>query len=192
MSLRVFVMRHGETQWSASGRHSGRVDIALTDNGRSEARKLGQRIADFKFSHVLMSPLERARHTCELAGCGEQAKIEPDLIEWDNGSYEGLTSEEVKATHPGWNLFRDGCPEGESPQQMSVRVDRLIKTLHTFTGDVAIFTHGHLGRVLAARWLGLPVEVGERFMLSTASLSLLDFHRDQSELPVISLWNSHA
>jgi probable phosphoglycerate mutase len=162
-------MRHGETEWSKSGQHTGRADIQLTANGEDEARKLGERIRSIVFDHVLASPLQRARQTCELAGCGEHAETEPDLIEWDNGEYEGHTHADVFKQRPGWNLFRDGCPGGEMPDQISVRVDRLIERLIALDGNVAMFAHSHIGRVLGARWIGSPVQTGEHLILNTAS-----------------------
>ena len=190
MSLRLFVMRHGETAWSRSGQHTGRADIPLTEHGEHEARQLGTRIRDIKFAHVLTSPLQRAKHTCTLAGQSTDATTEPDLVEWDNGDYEGQTPQQILAINPGWNLFRDGCPGGECPSAVVERVDRLVRSLRSMDGDIALFTHGHLGRVLAARWLGLPVESAEHFLFGTAALSVLAYLRDQVEVPVIALWNS--
>ena len=190
MSLRLFVMRHGETDWSRSGQHTGRADIPLTEHGEQEARQLGMRIRDIKFAHVMTSPLQRARHTCTLAGQATDATTELDLVEWDNGDYEGQTPQQILAINPGWNLFRDGCPGGESPSEVVERVDRLIRSLRSMDGDIALFTHGHLGRTLAARWLGLSVENAEHFLFGTAALSILAYQRDQVESPVMALWNS--
>lgn len=190
MTLRLFVMRHGETQWSLSGQHTGRVDIPLTARGQEEARGIGERIRGIEFSSVFVSPLERARHTCELAGCGEQAQVEADLIEWANGDYEGRTRAEVCAQRPGWNLFRDGCPNGEMPEQISARADRLINRLKSVDGNVGLFTHSHFARVFAARWIGLPVEEAQHFLLNTGSLSVLCYESEHTDLPVIALWNS--
>ncbi len=192
MSLRIFVIRHGETEWSLSGQHSGRADILLTENGRAEALRLGERIREVEFSNVLVSPLRRAQQTCDLAGLGMQAKTENDLAEWDNGDYEGRTTFEIGLMHPGWKLFRDGCPNGESPTQLSNRVDGLIDKLRNLDGDVAIFTHGHLARVLAARWIGLPIEFANRFQLNTASLSILCYQHHRKDQPTIQLWNSSS
>ena len=192
MSLRLFVIRHGETEWSLSGQHSGRADILLTENGKVEARQIGQRIRNVEFSHVLVSPLRRAMQTCDLAGLGDISTMEVDLAEWDNGDYEGRTGNAIGAMRPGWNLFRDGCPNGESPNQISNRVDRLVVSLKELDGDVAIFTHGHLARVLAARWIGLSVEHAQHFLLNTASLSILCYQHDQQDQPAISLWNSSS
>jgi len=190
MTLRLFFMRHGETEWSLSGQYSGRADIPLTEHGADGARQLGQRIRSIPFDHVLTSPLKRARHTCELAGLSQQAKIETDLVEWDNGDYEGRTPAEILASRPGWNLFRDGCPNGEMPAQISARADRLINRLTDLDGNVALFSHSHLGRVLAARWIGLSVEHAQHFLLNTASLSVLCYEHDRTDEPAIALWNS--
>jgi len=190
MTLRLFFMRHGETEWSLSGKHSGRADIPLTKNGEAEAHQLGDRIRIFLFAHVLTSPLQRARRTCELAGLSQHAKVEADLIEWDNGDYEGRTAAEIVATRPGWNLFRDGCPSGEMPDQISARADRLIKRLIKLDGNVALFSHSHLGRVLAARWIGLSVEHAQHLLLNTASLSIFCYEHNRSDQHAIELWNS--
>jgi probable phosphoglycerate mutase len=190
MTLRLFLMRHGETEWALSGKHTGRADVPLTENGDEEARLLGERIRIFSFAHVLTSPLQRARRTCELAGLLKHAKVDADLIEWDNGDYESQTPAEIVAKRPGWNLFRDGCPNGEMPDQISARADRLIQKLITLDGNVALFSHSHLGRVLAARWIGLAVEHGQQFLLNTASLSILCYEHDRPDQPAIELWNS--
>lgn len=190
MTLRLFLMRHGETEWSLSGKHTGRADIPLTANGEDQARELGDRIRAFTFSHVLTSPLQRAMRTCELAGLSQRAQVDSDLVEWDNGEYESLTGDEISAVRPGWNLFRDGCPIGEMPAQISARADRLIHGLRKLDGNVALFSHGHLGRVLAARWIGLSVENGKHMLLNTASLSILCYEHNRPEQPAIALWNS--
>ncbi len=190
MSLRLYIIRHGETEWSLSGQHTGRSDIELNENGRAEARRLAERIRKITFSSVLVSPLMRAKETCDLAGLPGQAETEFDLIEWDNGEYEGKTAKDIRQSRPGWNVFRDGCPNGESPEQISNRVDRLIASLKKLQGNVALFTHGHLGRSLAARWIGQPVEFASCLLLDTASLSILCYHRDQPDQPAILLWNS--
>jgi len=189
---RILLVRHGETEWSLSGQHTGRADISLTTHGETEARWLGERISDISFQHVLVSPLQRAKQTCRFAGLAEQAEEEPDLIEWDNGDYEGSTHIEIERMRPGWNLFRDGCPNGESPQQISDRADRLILKLRKLDGNVALFTHGHFGRVLAVRWISLSVEFAERFLLETASLSILGYQHSNLAQPAISLWNSRS
>lgn len=187
MTLRLFFMRHGETDWSLSGQHTGRADIALTANGENEARQLGDRLRVFTFSHVLSSPLQRAWRTCELTGLSQDAKVEPDLIEWDDGDYEGKTPAEIHASRPDWNVFRDGCPGGEMPDEISARADRLIERLTRLDGNVALFSHSHLGRVLAARWIGLAVQEAQSLLLSTASLSILCYEHNR---PAIALWNS--
>ncbi len=187
MTLRLFFMRHGETEWSLSGQHTGRADIPLTANGEDEARRLGERLRVYAFNHVLSSPLQRAWRTCELAGLSQCAKVEQDLIEWDDGDYEGRTSTEIHATRPGWNVFRDGCLGGEMPDEISARADRLIERLMKLDGNVALFSHSHFGRVLAARWIGLAVEHAQSLLLSTASLSILGYEHDR---PAIVLWNS--
>ena len=190
MTLRLHFMRHGETAWSITGQHSGRADIPLTENGEEEARQLGNRIRVFSFKHVLTSPLQRAQRTCELAGLSQHVTVDADLIEWDNGDYEGRTHAEIIATRPGWNLFRDGCPNGEMPEQISARADRLIQRLINLDGNVAMFSHSHLGRVLASRWLGLSVEHAQQFLLNTASLSILCYEHDRRDQRAIELWNS--
>ncbi len=190
MTLRLFLIRHGETEWSVSGKHSGRADISLTQNGEQEALRLGNRIRKFGFSHVLTSPLRRARQTCELAGLSRDAEVETDLIEWDNGDYESRTGDQIVAARPGWNLFRDGCPNGEMPAQISARADRLIQRLIKLGGNVALFSHSHLGRVLAARWIGLSVQDAQSLLLNTASLSILSYEHDQADQHAIQLWNS--
>lgn len=192
MLPQVYYMRHGATAWSDSGRHTGRSEIPLTEEGERNARGLAARLASVGFSRVFTSPRMRARRTCELAGLGDAAKIEQDLAEWDYGEYEGLRSEEIHGVRPDWNLFRDGCPGGESPVQACERADRLIARLRTLEGNVALFSHGHFGRVLAARWIRLPVVDAERFLLDTASLSVLAFEHADPSAPVIALWNSRA
>ncbi len=187
MTLRLFFMRHGETDWSLSGQQSGRADIPLTANGENEARDLGERLRAFSFSHVFSSPLQRASRTCELAGLWQRVEVEPDLAEWDNGDYEGITSAEIHASRPGWNVFQDGCPGGEMPDEISARADRLIERLTKLDGNVALFSHSHLGRVLAARWIGLAVAHAQSFVLNTASLSILGHEHD---LHAIELWNA--
>jgi Fructose-2,6-bisphosphatase len=190
MLPRIYLIRHGETEWSLSGRHTGRTDISLTAPGEDAARELGQRLRDIQFARVLTSPRQRARRTCELAGLGPVAEIEPDLAEWDYGDYEGQRSVDILKGRPDWNLFRDGCPRGETPTQISDRADRFIARLRVLDGNVALFSHGHFGRVLAARWIGLPVSEAQRFLLDTASLSILGYEHNHVESPVIALWNA--
>jgi broad specificity phosphatase PhoE len=189
---RLFLVRHGETTWSLSGQHTGRTDIPLIEQGEQDARKLAERLHRVTFSRVFTSPLRRARRTCELAGLDEFAEIEPDLAEWDYGEYEGRRLVEIRDGRPGWNLFRDGRPGGESPAQVCERADRLIARLRTMAGNIAVFTHGSFGRALAVRWIGLPVMEAEHFLLGTASLGILGHGHDLAEEPAIVLWNSAA
>ena len=185
----VFLARHGETEWSISGRHTGLTDVPLTDRGERNARRLGERLKGMTFAHVLTSPLQRARRTAELAGFGATAKVDPDLVEWNYGAYEGRKTEDILQERPGWQLFRDGCPGGESVAAVGARADRVIARLRPLRGDVLLFSSGHFLRVLAARWLGLDAAGGHFFFLSTATLSALGYeHNSQSE-PVIRLWN---
>jgi broad specificity phosphatase PhoE len=190
MLSHLYLMRHGETAWSLSGQHTSRTDIPLTEKGEQDARKLAERLRTVKFSHVFTSPLQRARRTCVLAGLGEVAEIEPDLVEWDYGDYEGQRPADIREARPGWNVFRDGCPGGESPAQVSERADRLIARLRTLEGNIAIFSHGHFGRVLAARWIGLQIRQAQHLLLSTASVSVLGYEHNLAEVPAIILWNA--
>jgi probable phosphoglycerate mutase len=191
MSLQLYFARHGETEWSLSGQHTGRTEIPLTPRGEAKARELGTRLSGIQFTHVFTSPRRRARRTCELAGLGATAQVEPDLAEWDYGDYEGLLSVEIHKNRPSWNIYTDGCPNGESPQQISDRADRLIARLSKLDGNVALFSHGHFGRVLAARWIGLPVVDARKFQLDTASLGILGSEANHPEVRLIALWNLH-
>jgi broad specificity phosphatase PhoE len=185
----VYLARHGETAWSLSGQHTGLTDLPLTERGEHTARRLGDRLRELTFDKVWTSPLQRAARTCRLAGFGEAAEVDRDLVEWDYGSYEGRTTAEIRAERPDWQLFRDGCPGGESPQDVSVRADRVLSRVHAIGGHVLLFTSGHFIRVLAVRWLGLEPTVNSRYlMLSTASLSALGYENELSR-PVIRLWN---
>jgi len=185
----VYLARHGETAWTISGQHTGLTDLPLTERGERTARRLGERLKGLKFAKVLTSPLQRAARTCELAGFKSVAEVERDLVEWDYGEYEGRRTAEIRAERPGWELFRDGAPGGESPKQVSERADRIVRRVRAVSGDVLIFTSGHFMRVLATRWLGLEPTVNCKFfMLSTASLSALGYEHDLSR-PVIRLWN---
>ena len=184
---RVYLIRHGETEWSISRQHTGTTDIPLTENGRAAAKLLGPTLAEQKFDVVLVSPLRRARQTCELAGLGALATIDADLREWNYGEYEGLTPAQIRATAPDWLIFRDGCPGGESPTEVGARVDRLIARIRTVGGHVALFGHGHLLRVLASRWIGLPVSCGSHFLLHPASLSVLGYYQG---IGAIERWNA--
>jgi probable phosphoglycerate mutase len=182
----VVLARHGETEWSHSLRHTGKTDLPLTEEGRRQAQALGPRLHAWTFSLVLTSPLQRALETCRLAGFGEQAQVRPDLVEWDYGRYEGLTSQQIEQIHPNWSLWRDGCPGGETAEDVGRRADRVVADVRGVDGDVLLFAHGHVLRVLAARWLGEPPEGGRHYALQTATVSVLGYeHAD----PVIRLWN---
>lgn len=181
----VFLVRHGEMESSLNGRHTGVSDISLTENVRRVARRWQPVLARRTFALVLTSPLARAQETSELAGHGEAGQVEGDLRGWDYGTYEGLTPQQIHATAPEWMIFRDGCPGGESPPEVGVRVDRLIKRVRAASGNVALFAHGHVLRVLAARWLGLSVASGSDFLLDTATVSVLSFYRSG---PAIKHW----
>ncbi len=191
-ALRLYLIRHGETEWSLTGRHTGRTDIPLTRNGEDEARALGRRLPDIPFSHVLSSPLKRALRTCELAGLDTIPEIEPDLAEWDYGDYEGLRSLDIRKARPDWDVYRDGCPGGEMPAQISARADRLIARLLKLDGNIALFSHGQLGCVLAMRWIGLAANEAQHFTLGTASFSVLAFDPHHAGVPVIALWNARS
>jgi probable phosphoglycerate mutase len=184
----IYLARHGETAWTISGQHTGRTDLPLTARGERNANRLGQRLKGLTFTAVLTSPLKRVARTCELAGLGKVARVEPDLLEWDCGNYEGRRLAEIHAERPGWRLFRDGCPGGESPAQVGQRADRIIRQIHSLQGDVLIFSSGHFLRVLGARWIGLEPADGRFFLLSTASLSALSYEHTFAE-PAIRLWD---
>ncbi len=185
----LYVARHGETAWSLSGQHTGLTDLPLTPNGERNARRLGERLKGMTFARVFTSPLQRAARTCELAGFGAVAETDPDLVEWNYGQYEGRCSAEIFAERPDWQLFRDGCPGGESPAQVGERADRVVQRVRTVPGNVLLFSSGHFIRVLAARWLALsPGPAGRYFLLTTASLSALGYEHKLSQ-PVIRLWN---
>lgn len=184
----IYLARHGETAWSLTGRHTGRTDIPLTERGECNGRRLGERLRGMSFSLVLTSPLRRARRTCELAGLGQVAETDADLLEWDYGQYEGLTSAQIHAVRPEWDLFLDGCPGGEMPGDVAVRADRVVGRVRAVSGDVLLFSSAHLLRVLAARWLGLGPSGGRYFLLGTASLSALSYEHNLSE-PAIRFWD---
>ena len=189
-SGRAILIRHGETAWTLSRQHTGRTDIPLTEKGRSAALRLAPLAAKARFSLVLTSPLGRARETCLLAGLGEHGQVDADLLEWDYGQYEGLTPEEIHARQPGWTIFSHGCPGGESPAQVAERVDRVIARIRGWKGsdgDVALFTHGHLSRVFAARWLGLPPAAGSFFLLDPTTVSVLSRYHGS---PALKCWNA--
>ncbi len=192
MLPRIYFIRHGETEWSLSGQYTSRTDLPLTAHGEDLARELGLRLRDVSFTRVLSSPRQRARRTCELVIPGVTLESEPDLAEWDYGDYEGQHSAAVHKQRPDWNLFHNGCPNGETPSQIATRADRLIAKVRTMEGNIALFSHGHFGRVLAARWIGLPVSEAQHFLLGTASLSVFDYEHDQADSPAIALWNASS
>ena len=185
-SQQVYLVRHGETEWSAGGQHTGTTDIPLTENGRKVAKRLAPVFASETFALILTSPLERARKTCELAGLGERAEIDRDLMEWNYGEYEGLTPKQIHEKAPGWMIFSDGCPGGESPEQVGARVDRVIARVRAVEGNAALFAHGHIFRVFAARWLALPAAAGSHFLLDTATLNILSYY---GGIPAVKRWN---
>ena len=184
----VHLARHGETEWSRSGQHTGLTDLPLTPRGEQSGRQLGERLRGLQFARVLTSPLQRASRTCELAGFGSVAVVDPDLVEWDYGEYEGLRTSEIRAMRPGWDLFQHGCPGGETLEEIGARADRVVDRVRAVEGAVLLFSSGHFLRVLAARWLGLGPESGRYFLLGTASLSALTYDHGPSE-PAIGLWN---
>ena len=188
-SQKVLLIRHGETEWSLSRQHTGTTDIPLTENGRKVASLLQPILAEHVFALVLTSPLRRARETCELAGLGDRAQIDPDLMEWNYGQYEGLTPAQIHAKRPDWMLFTDGCPDGESPEQVEARIDRVIARIRAIAGEgnVAVFSHGHLIRAFAARWLGLRAADGRFFLLDPATINVLSFYRS---VPAVKHWNA--
>jgi broad specificity phosphatase PhoE len=186
MADQIFVVRHGETEWSASGRHTSRTDLPLIEEGRRAAGKLAPRLAEHSFAVVLTSPLRRARETCELAGLGDVAELDDDLREWGYGEYEGLTTPQIREQRPDWWLWRDGCPGGETPEQVGARADRVLGRLRPVSGEAVVFAHGHILRVLAARWLEMEPAAGARFALKAGALSTLGF---EHQTQVLTLWN---
>lgn len=184
----IYLARHGETAWSLSGQHTGLTDLPLTERGERNARRLGKRLQGMTFAKAFTSPLQRAARTCELAGFGTVAEVDRDLLEWNYGEYEGRRSMEIHIERPDWQLFRDGCPGGETPDQVGARADRVVSRVRAVQGDVLLFSSGHFLRVPAARWLALQPAAGKYFLLSTASLSALSYEHDLSQ-PVIRLWN---
>ena len=184
----VYLARHGETAWTLSGQHTGMTDLPLTKHGERAARQLGEELRGRQFARIFTSPLQRAARTCELAGFGDQSQVDHDLVEWNYGEYEGLRTVEIHAKRPGWQIFRDGCPGGESPGEVGARADRVVERVRAVQRDVLIFSSGHFLRVLTARWLGLEPQAGKYFLLSTASLSTLSYEHDLSQ-PAIQLWN---
>ena len=184
----AWIVRHGETEWSRAGRHTGRTDLPLTDRGEEDARRLAPRLRERCYARVLTSPSIRARRTAELAGFAD-ALVDPELAEWDYGEDEGLTSLEIRARRPGWDLFRDGCPGGESVEEVRARADRVIERLRAIEGDVLVFSSGHFLRVLASRWMGFPAAAGGNLFLETATLGALGYEHDRSR-PVLLRWNA--
>lgn len=184
----LYLARHGETSWSTTGQHTGRTDLPLTEGGEQQARRLGARLAGRSFPRVLMSPLQRVARTCELAGYSRVAERDDDLLEWDYGAYEGRRTAEIRAERPGWELFRDGCPGGELPADVTARADRIVERVRAIGSDVLLFSSGHLLRALAARWLGVPVACSKHFLLGTTAFSALGYEHSLDE-PVIQLWN---
>jgi broad specificity phosphatase PhoE len=185
---RIYLARHGETAWSQAGRHTGLTDLPLTESGEDNARALGHRLIGFSFDKVLTSPLQRASRTCQLAGFSAMTEVDPDLVEWNYGEFEGLRTAEIGSKRPGWNLFRDGCPGGESPEEVGARADGVLKRICAEHGNILLFSSGHFLRVLALRWLGLEPALGRFLMLNTASVSILGYENCPSK-PVLQLWN---
>jgi broad specificity phosphatase PhoE len=185
----IYYIRHGETEWSLSGKHTGASEISLNERGENEARRLAETLRGIRFDRVLVSPRQRARRTYELSGITAAAETDPDLAEWDYGDYEGKTTREIHAGRPEWNLFQDGCPGGENPEEIAARADRLVRRLKQSTGATALYSHGHFGRVLAARWVGYPPAAAQRLSLSTGSVSILGFEHQKVSEPTLALWN---
>ena len=190
--LQLYFIRHGETDWSISGQHTSRTDIPLTAHGEEMARRLAPSLRQIAFARVFCSPSLRARQTCEMAGLAPAAEIEPDLEEWDYGDYEGQISADIRKSRPEWEVWRDGCPHGETPKEVSDRADRLFEKLLDLEGNIALFSHGQFGCVLAARWIGLPAFAGRHFAIYPARFSIFGHERDYPERPVISLWNAET
>ena len=186
---RLFLARHGDTAWTESRQHTGRTDLPLNASGEERAGLLGERLRRFSFTRVFTSPLQRASKTCALAGFGDAAKVDPDLLEWDYGRYEGKLTREILKERPGWEMFRDGCPGGESAQDVAVRADRFIDRTRSVQGDVLAFSSAHIIRMIAARWLGLPPGAGRFFFCRPASVGVLSFEHNSRDEPVIGLWN---
>ncbi len=186
----MYLIRHGQTEWSLAGQHTGQTDLPLTEEGELQASQLAPLLSKIEFSAIFTSPLQRARRTCELAGLSSRALIDSDLIEWKYGDYEGLTSAEILKEDPAWKLFENGAPKGEKPGEVSDRADRLIGRLGALAGNVALFSHGHFICALAARWIGLPILAAEHLELSTSSISTIGFAARHPEVRVISRWNS--
>ena len=186
---KLFLARHGDTAWTDSHQHTGRTDLPLNERGEEHARQLGERLRGFSFVGVFTSPLQRAAKTCELAGFGAVAEVDPDLTEWDYGRFEGTLTRDILKDRPGWELYRDGCPEGESPEDVASRADRFIARVHSMEGDVLAFSSGHIIRMIAARWNGLAPTDGRIFFCRPASVGVLGFEHDSRDQPIIRLWN---
>jgi len=184
---KIYLIRHGETEWSSSGRHTGVTDVLLTEQGRESARLLQPILAQEEFALVMSSPLQRARETCGLAGYGYVAAVESDLVEWRYGEFEGLTTQQIQSTRPGWSVFHHGCPGGETPDQVAARADRVVAKARASGGNVVLFAHGHILRVLAARWVHLSPTFGEHLLLDTATISVLGYYY---ETPALKIWNA--
>ena len=187
LKQKVVLIRHGETEWALAGRHTSFTDLPLTEKGREEAGLLQRALKGWQFKQVFSSPLKRARETCELAGVADGVIVDPDLSEWNYGRFEGLTTDQIQKEMPDWDLFEQGCPEGDSPAMVAARVDRVIQKVRAIDGDVAVFSHGHLSRVFATRWINLPVEDSHMFVLDTATLNVLGAYHDA---PAIVIWNA--
>jgi probable phosphoglycerate mutase len=186
---RLFLARHGDTAWTDSHQKTGRTDVLLNERGEEHARQIGDQLSRFSFNHVFTSPLQRATRTCALAGFGAGAEVDPDLLEWDYGRFEGKRTGEILEQRPGWELFRDGCPGGESTSDVAARADHFIDRVHKLAGDVLAFSSGHIIRMIAARWLGLPPTAGRFYYCDPASVGVLGFEHSKPEEPVIRLWN---
>jgi probable phosphoglycerate mutase len=186
---RLFLARHGDTAWTESRQHTGRTDIPLNQRGEERARQIGEQLQRFTFARVFTSPLQRASKTCALAGFGAVADVDPDLVEWDYGAFEGKLTRDILRERPGWELFRDGCPDGESPGDAAGRADRFVGRVRGIQGDVLAFSSGHIIRMIAARWLGLPPAAGRYFFCRPASVGVLGFEHHNRDEPIIGLWN---
>jgi broad specificity phosphatase PhoE len=186
---RLFLARHGDTEWTDSRRRTGRTDLPLNERGETRARQIGERLKQFSFAQVFTSPLQRASRTCELAGFGDVGQTDSDLVEWDYGSFEGKLTAEIHKDRPGWELFRDGCPGGEMPQDVAQRADRFISRVVRAEGDVLAFSSGHIIRMIAARWFGMPPRDGRFFYCRPASVGVLGFEHECKDEPIIGLWN---